>query len=365
MSYTPGQKPATFHLSTLSSQLFAIVLALLCLGAAETAPSPNGPAPVRIKVRERLQLQPNRVIYRQVEAIPLNSPHGVFVDARTGEVYVADTKNDLVAVYDPNGLPLFAFGYNGEFKEPLRVVSDPRGRIYVLASVPRTVKIFNYRGEYLQDFPFTGFDVQPDPTAIAVDGEGNLYIADAASGQILVFDPEYHLKLTFGARGDGSSHFQTVTAITVDREGSIYVADARATPAIQIFSPEGKFLRGWGEHESGPQNFSLPAGLALDGEGRVIVVDTLRHAIVVFTNEGRFLGRYGGLGLEPGAVAYPTDIATNGDGRIFVVDRVGSRLQIMEEEMVTVGRGRRTQQPPDPFREQVRRDLADFMKEMK
>lgn len=365
MSHTPGQKPATFQLSSLSSQLFVIALALLCLGAGLNPSSPpNEDAPVRKKVRERLKLQPRRVVYQQLEAIPLHSPQGVFVDGTTGEVYVADTKNDLVAVYDQNGLPLFTFGYNGEIKEPLRVVCDPRGRIYVLAGIPRKVKIFNYRGEYQRDLPFTGFDLEPDPTAIAVDEQGNLYVADGGSNRILVYDPEYRLKLAFGEKGDGT-YFQNVQAIAVDPEGNIYVADARATPAIQVFSPEGEFLRGWGEHASGPQNFSLPAGLAIDGRGRVIVVDTLRHAITVFTDEGRFLGRFGGKGIQPGALTYPTDIATNGDGRIYVVERVGSRLQIMEEHMVPTRRRRRTEEAASRSREMVRRELAEFMKEMR
>jgi DNA-binding beta-propeller fold protein YncE len=368
MSHTPGKTSPSSQPSTLNPQpstVFIIFAALLCLGAGETAPSPtNRPAPVRKKIIERLELQPKRVIYQQVEAIVLKSPNGVFVDPTTGEVYVADTKNDLVAVYNQDGIPLFAFGYNGEFKEPQRVVCDPQGRIYVLTGVPRQIKVFTYRGEYLRDFPFTGFDVEPEPNALAVDGQGNLYIADAASRQILVFDPEYRLKLAFGEKGDGSSHFQSVKAMTVDRDGNIYVADARATPAIQVFSPEGKFLRGWGEHASGPQNFSLPAGLAIDGEGRVIVVDTLRHTITIFTNEGEYIGRYGGLGTQLGAVAFPTDIATNGDGKIFVVEREGRRLQIFEERMVVMRRGRRTRQAADPYKEKVRRDLADFMKEM-
>lgn len=328
---------------------------------AETA----GTAAQASPTRQRLGLEPIRVVYRHVEGTYLRSPHGIFVDRARSEIYVADTKNDLVAVYDPNGLPLFAFGYNGEIKEPLRVVSDPQGRIYVLAGAPRALKIFNYRGEYLRDFPFTDLEIEPDPSAITVDRDGNLYIADGASGKVLVYDSDYRLRLAFRTKGSEQRLVRSVQAIAVDPEGNIYVADARATPAVQVYSREGKFLRGWGEHDSGPQNFSLPAGLAIDSDGRVIVVDTLRHAIVLFTSEGRFLARYGGKGTQPGAVTYPTDIAADGGGRVYVVERVGSRLQILQERLVSARGGGHARAGSNPFRERIRRELADFMKTMR
>src|SRR3990172_1886613 len=88
----------------------------LAAGASEQAPSKQsaGESPV---VRP-ITLQPIRVIYRQIEGTFLKSPRGVWVDTSRNEVYVADTANDLIAVYDSAGLPLFAFGYNQELKEP-------------------------------------------------------------------------------------------------------------------------------------------------------------------------------------------------------------------------------------------------------
>ncbi len=273
--------------------------------------------------------------------------------------------NDLVTVYDLSGQPLFAFGYNGEFKEPVKAVADPQGRIYVLAGIPRKVKVFNYRGEYLHDFPFAGFDMEPVPSALTLDGQGNLYIADAASGQILAYDPEHRLHMRIGASGDESGRFKNVQAIAVDQEGKIYVADAMAVP-LQVFSPEGEFLRGWGAHAIGPQNFSLPSGVAIDQEGRVIVVDAIRQTIAVFTNEGKFLGRYGGLGFRPGAVAFPADVATDEHGRIYVVERVGSRLQILEPHVVMVHRARVPErQVPARVREEVRRSIAGLLRSMR
>jgi DNA-binding beta-propeller fold protein YncE len=307
-----------------------------------------------------IRLQPSRLLYRQIEGTFLKGPRGVFFDQARGEIYVADTMNDLVAIYDRSGAPVFAFGYNGEVKEPVKAVVDGRGRIYVLGGAPRTLRVFSYRGEFLHDFPFEGGAGKPVPTALGADTQGNVYVAESTTGQILVYDADQRLRLRFGAGRDGSERFQSVSAIAIGRDGAIYVADARAVP-VQVYSAEGRFLRGWGEHTTGAQNFSLPSGIAVDGDGRVIVTDMLRQVVSVFTPDGRFLGRYGGFGSGPGALAFPSDVAADGEGRIYVVERVGNRLQVMEEQ---VAGGRRAPAParmPERARDELRRSLGDFM----
>lgn len=346
---------------------------LLILGAGPTtlvaaAPSPGPPGSGAVApttsttVLAPVRLQPVRLVYRQMEGTYLKAPRGVFVDQVRGEVYVADTMNDLVAVYDRDGLPLFAFGYNGEFREPMKAVVDGRGRIYVLAGVGRKLSVFSYRGEYLQAFPFPGAEGKPVPTALTADTEGNIYIADQTSGQILVYDSDQGLSLRFAGGRDGESRFQAVQAIAVDRKGQIYVADAQGMP-VQVFSREGRFVRGWGEHATGPQNFSLPSGLAVDAAGRIIVVDTIRQVISVFAPDGAFLGRHGGMGFAPGTMAFPTDIASDGERRIYVVERVGSRLQILDEETATAPRAPAgDRRAPPSAREEIRRSLGDLLR---
>ena len=352
------------------SNLTVLVLVwFLTLGAG---PNPNQNVPKKDGDAEStavkpINFQPLRVVYRQVEGTYLKSPRGVWVDKAKDEVYVADTLNDLVAVYDGKGLPLFAFGYNQELKEPSKAVADSKGRIFVLNGIPRVIKIFNYRGEYLNDFALSRKDPKSYPNAIAVDGQGNVYVALAneTGAKIQIYDPMFQLVREFGDKPDGAGYFKSVQAIAIDSDGTIYVSDANAAPSIQVFSPDGKYLRGWGAHDAGPMNFSLPAGLAIDGDGRVIVVDSLRHTITVFTKEGTFLGRHGGMGSQPGAVAAPTDIATNGNKKIYVVERLGSRLQVLEERLVAARGNAIAAAAANGVREQLRRQFSDFTKGMK
>ena len=312
-------------------------------------------------VLEPIGLRPIRLVYRQMEGMYLKAPGGVWVDQVRGEVYVADTMNDLVAVYDRDGMPVFTFGYNGEFKEPMKAVADGRGRIYVLSGVGRKVRVFSYRGEPLGDFAFPGAPAGVVPTAMTADREGQVYVADLTSGQILVYDADQQFKLALGNGDGGAGRLRAVQAIVVGPNGDIYVADAQAVP-IQVFSRDGRFLRGWGAHGTGPQAFSLPGGLALDADGRLIVVDTIRQSVSLFTPDGGLLARFGGFGTRAGAVAFPSDVASDGERRLFVVERAGNRLQIFDEQALPASARGANRSMPSRELDAIRRSLSDFMK---
>lgn len=348
------------------SQAVCVAFAgLLLMGASPATDVPAAPqkgpeSALAIAPVEAIDIAPVRVVYRETEGAFLKGPRGVFYDRIHDEIYVADTGNDLVTVFDRNGTPVFSFGYNGEFREPIKAIADRKGRIYVLAGIGRKLRVFNYRGEWIEDFRFPKSDEPPVPTALALDGKDNLYVADAANSQILVYGPDRTLRVRIGANGNGNGYLKAPQAIAVDSIGDIYVADARSVP-LQVWSRDGRYLRGWGERQAGPMNFSLPSGIAVDGQDRLITVDMLRQTILIFTRDGYFLGRYGGLGSGPGAVAFPTDVASDGNGRLFVVERVGNRLQILEQQ-----RGQRRIVPiapviPDRVREEVRRSLNNLL----
>jgi DNA-binding beta-propeller fold protein YncE len=326
--------------------------------SAPTTPAPRDPAP---------PLRPVAVVYRHAEGTMLRGPRGVFVEPKSGDIYVADTGNHLVAVYDRAGTPLASFGFNREFAEPHKAIVDPQGRVYVLGGLPATVKVFSFRGVFVQDFPL-GRGTKGKPvriTTMAIDGAGNLYFGDSGNGEVLVYGPNYQLRSRFP--GKAAESLSSISAIAIAESGEIFVVDAQATPAVQVYSPQGEFLRGWGQHAGGVQNFSLPSGIALSA-GRVLVVDTLRQTISTFTASGEFLRRDGGLGSMPGAVLYPSDIAADAEGRVYLVERVGNRLQVLAPEFPQAGskpeNGRLAPRPPEtsPQQQRLRKDLEEVMR---
>jgi DNA-binding beta-propeller fold protein YncE len=261
---------------------------------------------------------------------------GVYYDPKTQEIYVADTKNDLVGIFNSSGISLFAFGGNDDIKEPIKVISDDQGSLLVL-DINRRIKIYNYRGEFLKDFDHPELQGKKTVGTMTFDHESNLYIGENENGQILVFDRNLNLKLKFGSKGEGKGKFKSISSIAIDkRDGRICVTDYQNAPAVQVFDKSGNFLLGWGEHQMGPHNFSLPGGIAIDSKGRIFIADTLRQDIKVFTEDGKMIYRFGGLGYRAGQVAYPVDIAIDPSDKIYVVEKVGRRVQVFQEVEIPV-----------------------------
>jgi tripartite motif-containing protein 71 len=278
----------------------------------------------------RLGLRPIWIYWSHLEEGSFLAPRGVFFDRAANEVWVADTRNNLVGVFTPQGAPLFAFGGNGVLSEPAKVVIGPHGRVYVLDNDRAAVKAFSYRGEPIGLLPLQGLGEKASIGTIAMDPDGNLYVGENDSGQVLVYDADLSLKLRFGAYGSDEGQFQSIGGIAA-RGDRIYVTDHQAT-AVQVFDRKGNYVTGWGKHEMGAQNFSLPEGIAVDEKGRVFVIDAIRHEIKVFDGEGTLLGVYGGLGSEAGAVQYPSDVAIGPANRVYVVERGNGRVQVFAEE---------------------------------
>lgn len=274
----------------------------------------------------------------------LNAPQGLFFYNPAKELYVADTANDLVGIFTPMGESLFTFGKNCGISEPRAIVVDQQDRIYVCDadSLSSGVKMFNYRGEFQGFFPFNGLDNEKVFCInMNIDDKGNLYFLDQNKLQVLVYSPDYSLKLKFGKKGPGQGQFEALADIAIDHEGFIYVTDQdnRCIP-VQVFDQQGRFIRGWGKHDVGLENFSLPAGITVDDKGRVIVADTIKQDIKVFNRMGKLLFNFGGFGVQPGAVLFPTDVAVDEQGLIYVVEKVGRRVQVfrVEEEEVKMAK---------------------------
>lgn len=113
-----------------------------------------------------------------------------------------------------------------------------------------------------------------------------------------------------------------VPAISLDREGNVWIY-TRANPVVQVYSPEGRYLRGWREED--PK--TVPHGLKFDRDGNVWLVDCGLHVARKFTPEGKLLMTLGTLGV-PGEddkhLKAPTDITFTPDGDIFISDGYGN-----------------------------------------
>ncbi len=299
--------------------IFAVLLGAASLLAGLDAPERDAPPHAKFHIR------PVALFFEHLYEGPFGAPMGISVDPWSGEVWVADTRNNLVGVFTPDGAPLFTFG-SDDLHEPVRAVTDAKGRVYVLDSDRNRIKTFSYRGDPLGDLALAGLPEKPIFGTIAFDADGNLYVGENESCQVLVYGPDLKPRQRFGSCGAEEGQFQAITGIAVDKD-RIVVTDAQVL-AVQVFDKHGEFIRGWGRHDMGIQNFSLPASVALDGKDHIVVIDTLRHEIKFFDLDGNFLERFGGLGRRIGQVAYPSGIAADPSGRLYVVEKLNARVQV-------------------------------------
>ena len=105
-----------------------------------------------------------------------------------------------------------------------------------------------------------------------------------------------------------SWYFNHPCGIAVDANGNIYVAD-EGNNRIQKFSPDGALITRWGSLAEGNGQFSRPRWIAVDGSGHVYVTDSV--SVHKFTSGGEFLTRRGSQGSGNGEFYYPEGITVD------------------------------------------------------
>ncbi len=157
-----------------------------------------------------------------------------------------------------------------------------------------------------------------NPTRVAVDSKGNLYVVDPPLGQVALLDPK-------GVRRGGISGLSPL-AIAVDAQGRIYVGDER-TRSVRVYDAAGKLL---GKLGSGDGQFGRAADVAIDLQtGRTYVVDSLQNAVKVFNADRTFTSQFGGFGTGNGQFNNPAGITLDAvRGEVLVADQGNGRVQI-------------------------------------
>jgi len=151
----------------------------------------------------------------------LDDPKGVAVDS-SGNIYVADARNDRIQKFDSSGNFILKWGTSCIISSGLGCV-DPDGA-----------------------GPLELGDGQlDDPKGVAVDSSGNIYVADARNDRIQKFDSAGNFVLKFGSVGTGDGQLDDPHGVAVDSSGNIYVADKK-NDRIQKFDSAGNFVLKFG-----------------------------------------------------------------------------------------------------------------------
>jgi DNA-binding beta-propeller fold protein YncE len=115
--------------------------------------------------------------------------------------------------------------------------------------------------------------------------------------------------------------------------GEILLVGDGYNDRVQVFAPDGGYLRKWGGpfgmNVFGPFRgwFAVVTSLAVDGHGAVFVADFYNHRVQKLTTDGTFLTAFSGRGKGPGQFAFVTAVAVAEDGTVFAADYGNNRIQ--------------------------------------
>jgi YYY domain-containing protein len=214
----------------------------------------------------------------------------------------------LTPVYTNRGVHVFAV--NGQFSGAMPVTT--------IEEVPQVAE-----GEELPVQDQEG--VLKQPRGLAVDGQGNTYVADFGNDRIQVYDSTMTFVREFGQRGKLPGELNQPSGVAIGSDGNVYVADTW-NQRIQVFRPDGEYLREWGG------SFYGPRGIGAGPNGEIYLADTGNHKVKKFDLEGKELLVIGQKGSGPGELNEPVGIAVGADGRLYVADNGNARVQVFSPE---------------------------------
>jgi len=198
------------------------------------------------RLREVLVFNANHQEEAAFGADVLGNPGGIAIDTENRFLYVVDTANDAVDVFDADSFKL------------LRKIGTP-GKKHQLSD-PGTFAL---------------------PTNVALDSDGNVYVTDTLNARVQIFDADGNFISTFGKRGDGPADFDRPKGIAIDCDGHIWVVDA-AQERVKVFDRTGQLLIYFGGAGEYPGQFGAAYGITIDKNNRVITSEQFPGRVQVF-----------------------------------------------------------------------------------
>ena len=220
---------------------------------------------------------------------------------------------------------------NGEFENPQRIAINGTGHIYVVDTDNHRIQIFDSTGNYLSQFGSegSGNGEFENPVGIAINDTGHIYVVDPGTYRVQIFDSSGNYLSQFGSGGSGNGEFNYPLGIAINSTGHLYITDV-LNFRIQIFDNTGKYLSQFGNNGTGDGQFVLPVGIAINDTNHVYVTDTVLNSIQIFDNNGKYLSQFGSEGSDNGQFQTPIGMAFSSVGNLYVTDLGNNRIQVFD-----------------------------------
>jgi hypothetical protein len=297
-------------------------------------------------------------------AARFNGPNGVAVDA-LGNVYVADTFNRTIRKMTPGGVVTTLAGTAGSsgstdgtgsaarFTSAAGVAVDAAGNVYVADRGDHTIRKITSGGVVTTLAGTAGSSGSTEgtgtaarfanPSGVAVDAAGNVYVADRSNHTIRKITSGGVVTTLAGTAGSSGStdgtgsaaRFNDPIGVAVDATGNVYVAESlnstiRKITSGGVVTTLAGTARSYGSTDGtgSAARFNYPGGVAVDAAGNVYVADSFNHTIRKITSGGvvtTLAGTAGSSGSTEGTgsaarFSVPSGVAVDAAGNLYVVE---------------------------------------------
>jgi RHS repeat-associated protein len=292
--------------------------------------------------------------------------YGVTMMLPSGNTIVADAAHHQIRMVTPLGVTSIlagsgqpglvdAIGTAAQFKEPRALAYDAVGQVvYVADSGNHVIRRVTLDGRVMTiagngsagDHDGSGtLAMLKQPSGLALDGQGILYIADTGNNKIKRMTPDGAVATIAGAGPTGfadgtSALFNQPQGIAIGDDGAIYIADTlnnriRVLRGALVSTVAGSGAPGYLDGASGLLN--QPIGLALDGD--LIVADSMNHRIRRVSLADNALSTIAGVGSpgladgSPLQALFKQPAGVIAAGAIFVADTLNDSVRVINQEL--------------------------------
>ena len=227
---------------------------------------------------------------------------------------------------------------DGEFDGAQCVAFDKRGRLFVVDTGNARVQVFEPDGSFVLKFGSLGDgDGQfRAPYAVAIDDlNDEAFVTDSRRGDVQVFstlDGSFVRSLTRGIE------LEWPEGICVDSRHREVLVSSALSCVVRVLSLSSSsdtqaapILFAFGVKGSGDGELQMARGIAVDPQRRIVIADNMNHRVQVFSrlddHRASFALKFGERGMAAGQFRSPNGVCVDHQGRIIVADAMNERLQ--------------------------------------
>lgn len=307
----------TSHLLRFDSiPLLAIIT--ICLNVLSQAVIAAEPVPVK-NIQHLFTIKGDKTS-------PLSLPSDVAVD-HDGNIYIVDSGNHRIAVFDDNGTHVSYISGKGHKKaettNPVGIdVSD--NRVYLADKDNHRIQIFDKQGTNIKSISLSQGNIAIRPVDVAVN-KNLIYISENNNHKVMVYDNSGKLHHQWGGEGTNRGELRYPATISI-YQNNAYVVDV-LNSRVQIFNGKGELQAIAGEWGVLPGQLFRPKGVAHDKEGNIYVSDSYLGVIQVFSNDTRFQYALGKNG-KPYKFTTPSGISIDKKNRLYVCEMLDNKVSV-------------------------------------